>query len=53
LGALRRKWIFLDRVAPASRRPLDFAELLREPLQRAKVEMLVGKPQHAVSAERE
>src|SRR6202041_641890 len=45
--------IFLDRIAAAGRRPLDLAELLREALQRTKVEMLVGKPQHAVSAKRE
>src|ERR1700730_16525928 len=32
---------------------LDFAELLGEELQLAKVQMLVGKPQHAVSAEGE
>ena len=40
-------------VAIAGGRPLDLAELLGETLQLAKVEMLVGKPQHAVSAERE
>jgi len=32
---------------------LDFAELLGEELQLAKVQVLVGKPQHAVSAEGE
>jgi len=45
--------IFLGRVAPAGGRALDLAELLGEMLQLAKVEMLVGKPQHAVSAEGE
>jgi hypothetical protein len=43
--------IFLGRVATAGGGALDFAELLGEELQLAKVQMLVGKPQHAVSAE--
>ena len=45
--------IFRGRVAPAGRRPLDFAELLREALQFAEADMLVGKAQHAVPAQRQ
>ena len=37
-------------VAPAGRRALDFAELLREALQLAEAEMLVGKTQQAALA---
>ena len=32
---------------------LDLAELFGKPLQRAEIEVLVGKPQHAIAAEPE
>src|SRR5271170_2280393 len=45
--------IFLRWIAAAGSGTLNLAELLRETLQRAQVQMLIGKPQHAVPAERE
>jgi hypothetical protein len=45
--------IFLGRIAPARGGALDFPELLGKALQLAETEMLVGKSQPAVPAERE
>ena len=45
--------VFARRVGLAIAAALNFAELLGEALQRAKVEMLVGKAQHPMAPERE
>ena len=43
--------IFTAFIQIARRAALDLAELLGKPLQRAEIEMLVGKAQHAITAE--